>query len=66
MDENDEKSERTGTVEFYRDTRRSIFNYWWKSVFSGIKSAYKLDKLPIKNGEQKQPDKKKKKTSRGT
>jgi hypothetical protein len=53
-------------VEFYRDTRRSIFNYWWKSVFSGIKSAYKLDKLPIKNGEQKQPDKKKKKTSRGT
>jgi hypothetical protein len=30
---------RTGSVEFERDRRRQIFNYWWKSLFSGIKSS---------------------------
>ncbi|HYF68333.1 MAG TPA: hypothetical protein VD884_09355 [Ohtaekwangia sp.] len=39
---------RTGEISFYRDTKRSIFNYWWKSVFSGLKAAYNLDKLPSK------------------
>lgn len=37
----DEK--RTGQIAFERDTSRSIFNYWWKSVFSGIKSAYNME-----------------------
>jgi len=36
---------KQGTISFVRDPRRSVFNYWWKSVLSGIKSAYKLDKL---------------------
>jgi hypothetical protein len=45
MDEDTKTADKTGTVLFYRDRKRSIFNYWWKSLFSGIKSAYKLDKL---------------------
>lgn len=27
---------RLGTIEFERDEERSIFNYWWKSVLTGI------------------------------
>jgi hypothetical protein len=30
---------RTGKVDFERDRKRQIFNYWWKSLFSGIKSS---------------------------
>lgn len=30
---------RTGVVGFERDRKRQIFNYWWKSLFSGIKSS---------------------------
>lgn len=30
---------RTGTVGFERDRKRQIFNFWWKSLFSGIKSS---------------------------
>jgi hypothetical protein len=30
---------RTGTISFERDRKRQIFNYWWKSLFSGIKSS---------------------------
>lgn len=26
-----------GTISFDRDKKKSVFNYWWKSVFSGIK-----------------------------
>ncbi|RAW01400.1 AsmA family protein [Pseudochryseolinea flava] len=43
--EDDKDDSKTGTILFYRDQKRSIFNYWWKSIFSGIKSAYKIDKL---------------------
>jgi Domain of Unknown Function (DUF748) len=30
---------RTGTIEFERDRKRQVFNFWWKSLFSGIKSS---------------------------
>jgi hypothetical protein len=30
---------RTGSIDFERDRKRQIFNYWWKSLFSGIKSS---------------------------
>ncbi len=30
---------RTGNVNFERDRKRQIFNFWWKSLFSGIKSS---------------------------
>jgi hypothetical protein len=30
---------RTGTIEFERDRRRQIFNFWWKSLLSGIKAS---------------------------
>jgi hypothetical protein len=43
MDEKVPEERRTGTISFQRDTTRSIFNYWWKSVLSGIKSAYNID-----------------------
>jgi hypothetical protein len=45
MDDKVPDEERTGTIMFYRDTERSLFNYWWKSVFSGVKSAFNLDRL---------------------
>jgi hypothetical protein len=62
MDESVARDKRTGTIEFYRDQKRSIFNYWWKSVFSGIKSAYNIDKLTSrKKGAAGQPEKRKKK-----
>ncbi len=33
------RSYRKGKIEFERDPKKSIFNYWWKSLFSGIKSS---------------------------
>ena len=54
---------RKGEIEFYRDTQKSVFNYWWKSILSGIKSAYNLDKIPMLNdadATSKGPKKKKK------
>ncbi len=30
---------RTGTISFERDKKRQIFNYWWKSLLSGIKGG---------------------------
>ncbi|KOH45904.1 AsmA family protein [Sunxiuqinia dokdonensis] len=29
---------REGTIAFERDKKKSLFNYWWKSLLSGIKS----------------------------
>jgi hypothetical protein len=45
MDEKVPEEKRTGIISFNRDPRKSVFNYWWKSVFSGVKSAYHIDKL---------------------
>ncbi len=33
---------QTGIILFYRDRKKAIFNYWWKSLFSGIKSSVAL------------------------
>jgi hypothetical protein len=44
MDDKVPEEKRTGTVMYLRDNSRSIFNFWVKSVLSGIKSAYNLDK----------------------
>lgn len=30
---------RTGVIEMERNKKKSIFNYWWKSLFSGLKSS---------------------------
>jgi hypothetical protein len=35
---------RKGNIGIARDPKRSILNYWWKSVFSGVKSSYGLEK----------------------
>jgi hypothetical protein len=34
----DDRSFREGTISFERDKKKSLFNYWWKSLLSGIKS----------------------------
>jgi hypothetical protein len=57
MDEKVPEEKRTGTVMYVRDASRSIFNFWVKSVLSGIKSAYNLDKpaaQKIKREERKE------------
>lgn len=33
---------RTGTISFERNPEKSIFNYWWKSLLSGLKSSIGL------------------------
>ncbi|MBT1702413.1 DUF748 domain-containing protein [Chryseosolibacter indicus] len=45
MDERFPDEERKGEIDFERDKSKSIFNYWVKSLLSGIKSAYNIDKL---------------------
>ncbi|MBV5314005.1 MAG: hypothetical protein JZU47_11960 [Prolixibacteraceae bacterium] len=37
-------------INFRRDEKRSVLNYWWKSVFSGIRNT-----LGIKENKQEQP-----------
>lgn len=54
MDEDVPEDKRTGTVMFERDKYRSIFNFWSKSLLSGIKSAYNLDKVAEKQSAREQ------------
>lgn len=35
----DDKKYREGTIGFERDKKKSVFNFWWKSILSGIKSV---------------------------
>lgn len=60
LDESVPEEKRTGDIAWERDQVRSIFNYWWKSLFTGIKSAFGLDKIEArvkslkkKNGKKK-------------
>lgn len=43
-DETTAAEKRKGNIGVARDPKRSILNYWWKSVFSGVKSSYGLEK----------------------
>ena len=43
-------AKRTGEISFERDKRRQIFNFWWKSLLSGIKGT-------IGNSSRKKDDK---------
>ena len=52
MDEDVPEEKRTGTIQYVRDDVRSVFNYWVKSLLSGIKSAYNLDKAEAKKSER--------------
>jgi hypothetical protein len=45
MDGNTPEEKKDGTISFSRDKSKSVFNYWSKSLLSGIKSAYNLDRL---------------------
>lgn len=54
MDENVPEEKRTGTVMYLRDENRSIFNFWAKSLLSGLKSAYNLDKVAEKKSQREQ------------
>jgi hypothetical protein len=33
------KAKRSGVIDFERHRRKAIFNFWWKSLLSGIKSS---------------------------
>jgi hypothetical protein len=70
MNEDMEADERTGKIDFARDPLRSVFNLWWKSILSGVKSAYNLDNLPLtgnakKENEESDEESKKKKGIKG-
>lgn len=52
MDEDVPEEKRTGAVGFERDPYRSIFNFWVKSLLSGVKAAYNLDKVAAKQTEK--------------
>jgi hypothetical protein len=39
--ENPADEPRTGTIDFERDKERSAFNYWWKSIASGLLDSVK-------------------------
>ncbi len=53
IDKNDSKDKRTGNIHWERDTQKAIFNYWWKSVLSGIKSVYGFENSSEKKGKKK-------------
>lgn len=36
-----------GIISFERDRRRSVFNFWWKSLLSGFKQAMGVDQKSI-------------------
>ena len=40
-----DKAKSQGTILYYHDPERSTFNFWWKSILSGVKSLYNLDKI---------------------
>jgi hypothetical protein len=37
--DNSEENPRIGEVSFERDHKKSVFNYWWKSLQSGLESS---------------------------
>lgn len=37
--DNSEDNPRIGEVSFERDSKKSVFNYWWKSLQSGLESS---------------------------
>jgi hypothetical protein len=39
LDKNDPRPKRQGEIHFVRDQNKFIFNFWWKSLLSGIKAA---------------------------
>lgn len=52
IDAKDSKDQRTGKILWERDTQKGILNYWWKSVLSGVKSVYNLDKIMKSDGKK--------------
>ncbi len=58
LDEKVATDKRTGDISWERDRTRSIFNYWWKSLFTGIKSAFNLDKIEMRLTKKKERHKK--------
>ncbi|MEO5601231.1 MAG: DUF748 domain-containing protein [Cyclobacteriaceae bacterium] len=66
MDEKVPEDKRTGTVMYFRDDSRSMFNYWIKSILAGVKSAYHLEKPEANknNRDSKKEEKQSKKQAR--
>jgi len=53
-----------GMIYFERDTHKSIFNFLWKSIFSGIKSTIGVNKGEQKQNEKRRSKKRKKRQKR--
>ena len=49
----DDRDKRIGEIAWKRDPQKGILNYWWKSVLSGIKAVFNIDKLPGKKQKAK-------------
>ncbi|MDN5200137.1 hypothetical protein QQ008_02160 [Fulvivirgaceae bacterium BMA10] len=47
------KNQRVGDIYFERDKSKSIFNYWWKSLLSGIKPSLGINDRNKKDKEEK-------------
>jgi hypothetical protein len=39
LDKNDPRPKHEGDIHFVRDQNKFIFNFWWKSLLSGLKAA---------------------------
>jgi len=49
IDKTDPMDKRTGKIHWERDTQKAILNYWWKSVFSGVKAVFGFENPMKKN-----------------
>ncbi len=45
MDRTDQKYKRTGIIQWKRNPQAGLPSYWWKSILSGLKSVYSLEKV---------------------
>ena len=57
VNKRDAMDKRIGEIQWERDTQKGILNYWWKSVLSGVKAVYNLDKLTGNKDKEKTKEK---------
>ncbi len=63
LDKNDPFPKRKGEIHFVRDQNKFIFNFWWKSLLSGLKSATGVPEPKGDNATAKKRNRKKEASS---
>jgi hypothetical protein len=63
LDKNDPRPKRKGDIHFVRNQNKFIFNFWWKSLLSGIKSATGVPEPKGENATAKKRNRKKEASS---